>query len=167
MDMKRGQAQGMSRDRLDRVGRFIDDAYIAPGKLPGALVQVWRRGERVLNAVLGYERYANLPGFSDASSDTLEAILREGARLAEEVIQPTNRIGDMEGCVRHEDASVTTPEAFKGAWRQYRDGGWLGLSVPADFGGQGLPYSVHTAVGEYMSSANMALLMALRSAPSV
>uniref|UniRef100_C6BLP4 Beta-lactamase n=2 Tax=Ralstonia pickettii TaxID=329 RepID=C6BLP4_RALP1 len=67
MDMKRGQAQGMSRDRLDRVGRFIDDAYIAPGKLPGALVQVWRRGERVLNAVLGQaDRERQVPLTEDA-----------------------------------------------------------------------------------------------------
>ncbi|GJG95092.1 serine hydrolase [Cupriavidus pauculus] len=45
--------QGMSRERLDRIGRFIDETYVAPGKLPGALVQVWRRGELAVNAVLG------------------------------------------------------------------------------------------------------------------
>ena len=71
----------------------------------------------VLNEVLGYERYTNLPGFADASGDVLEAILGEAAKLAENVIQPTNRIGDTEGCVRHADGSVTTPEAFKEAWR--------------------------------------------------
>ncbi|WP_274630145.1 acyl-CoA dehydrogenase C-terminal domain-containing protein [Arvimicrobium flavum] len=113
----------------------------------------------VLNDVLGYERYANLPGFADASGDVLEAILAEGARLAEEVIQPTNRIGDTQGCKRNDDGSVTTPEAFKDAWAQYREGGWLGLAVPAEFGGQGLPYAVHTAVGEYFVSANMAFMM--------
>lgn len=113
----------------------------------------------VLNDVLGYERYANLPGFSDASADVLEAILGEAAKLAETVIQPTNRIGDMEGCVRHADGSVTTPGAFKDAWKQYREGGWLGLAVPAEFGGQGLPYTVHSALGEYMCSANMAFMM--------
>ena len=113
----------------------------------------------VLNEVLGYERYTNLPGFSDASGDVLEAILAEGARLAENVIQPTNRVGDMEGCVRHDDGSVTTPKGFKEAYRQYCEGGWMGLAAPVEHGGQGLPYAVHTAVAEYMVSANLALLM--------
>lgn len=53
MDRQGRQTLGMSRDRLDRVERYIDDAYVATGKLPGALVQVWRRGELALNAVLG------------------------------------------------------------------------------------------------------------------
>ena len=113
----------------------------------------------VLNDVLGYERHSNLAGFSDASADVLEAILAEGAKLAENIMHPLNRVGDMEGCVRNDDGSVTTPKGFKEAFDQYREGGWMGLAVPAEHGGQGLPYTVHSAVGEYMSSANMALMM--------
>jgi len=113
----------------------------------------------VLNEVLGYERYSNLPGFADASPDILEAILGESAKLTENVILPTNRAGDLEGCTRHEDGSVTTPTGFREAFDEYRQGGWLGLAAPTEFGGQGLPYAVHTAVSEYMISGNMALLM--------
>ncbi|MEW9808704.1 acyl-CoA dehydrogenase C-terminal domain-containing protein [Mesorhizobium sp. ZMM04-5] len=113
----------------------------------------------VLNEVLGYERYSNLAGFADSSADVLEAILTEGARLTENVIQPTNRAGDIEGCVRHDDGSVTTPKVFRAAFDEYLQGGWMGLAAPEEFGGQGLPYTVHTAVSEYMISGNMALLM--------
>jgi acyl-CoA dehydrogenase len=66
-------------------------------------------------------------------------------------MHPLNQSGDHEGCTRHEDASVTTPKGFKAAYDQYREGGWMGLAVPAEFGGQGLPYTVHSAVGEFLS----------------
>ncbi len=81
---------------------------------------------------------AIFPALPTPRPDVLEAILGEGAKLAENVVQPTNRIGDMEGCVRHDDGSVTTPRGFKEAYEQYREGGWMGLAAPAEYGGQGL-----------------------------
>ena len=113
----------------------------------------------ILNDVLGIERYNNLPGFADVSPDLLEAIVGEAGKLAEEVMFPLNLSGDQEGCTRHDDATVTVPKGFKEAFDQYCEGGWLGLSVPEEFGGQGLPYTLHTAVSEFMISGNMALMM--------
>jgi alkylation response protein AidB-like acyl-CoA dehydrogenase len=113
----------------------------------------------ILNDVLSLERYNNLPGFADATGDMVEAIAGEAAKLAEEVLFPVNLSGDQEGCKRADDATVTTPKGFRQAYDLYRQGGWIGLAVPEEFGGQGLPYVLHTAVGEYMSSANMALTM--------
>jgi acyl-CoA dehydrogenase len=113
----------------------------------------------VLNDVLGIERYANMPGFADVGPDLLEAITAEAAKVAEEVMFPVNLSGDQEGCVRNDDASVKAPKGFKAAFDQYCQGGWLGLSMPEEFGGQGLPYTLHSAVSEYLISANMALMM--------
>jgi hypothetical protein len=111
----------------------------------------------LLREVLGYEALGNLPGFSDAPLDTVEVILGEAGRLASEVFQPLNRTGDVQGCTRHADGRVTTPDGFREAYRTFAEGGWIGLSVDPAYGGQGLPYVVTCAVSEFMASANMAL----------
>ncbi|MBS0534132.1 MAG: acyl-CoA dehydrogenase C-terminal domain-containing protein [Proteobacteria bacterium] len=113
----------------------------------------------LLNDVFHVERYGNLPGFSDASPDVVEAILTEAAKLSEDVLTPLNRVGDKEGCKRAADGSVTTPTGFKDAFRQIVEGGWIGISAPQEYGGQGLPSTLTEIVNEYFCSANMAFAM--------
>jgi 3-(methylsulfanyl)propanoyl-CoA dehydrogenase len=113
----------------------------------------------LLNDVFHIEHYGNLPGFSDASPDVVEAVLREAAKFSEEVLTPLNRIGDKEGCKRAADGSVTTPKGFKEAYKQIVEGGWIGISVPTEFGGQGLPATMTVMVNEFLCSANMAFAM--------
>jgi acyl-CoA dehydrogenase len=113
----------------------------------------------LLNDVLRFDRYNNLAGFADATPDMVEAILGEAAKLCEEVLAPLNRTGDVQGCVRSEDGSVKAPDGFRAAHEAYAQGGWLGLSVPPEYGGQGLPYTLNVVVNEFASSANMAFSM--------
>jgi alkylation response protein AidB-like acyl-CoA dehydrogenase len=75
------------------------------------------------------------------------------------VVQPLNLPGDREGCTRHEDGRVTTPKGFKEAYKQYAEGGWMGISAPTEFGGQGLPGLMTTVANEMLTSASMAFAM--------
>jgi len=113
----------------------------------------------LINDVFHIERYDNVPGFADASPDLVGAILEEAGKFCSEVLTPLNRIGDKQGCKRHDDGSVTTPEGFKDAFKRLVEGGWIGLSCPTDFGGQGLPTVVNQLVTEFLASANMAFTM--------
>ena len=100
----------------------------------------------------------DVPGYADLDRDFTGAILEAVGQLASEVIAPLNPVGDRQGC-RLENGIVRTPDGFREAFDQLRDGGWTALDAPEAYGGQGLPYLVYTMVGEILSAANMAFNM--------
>ncbi|OUS28095.1 acyl-CoA dehydrogenase [Thalassotalea sp. 42_200_T64] len=112
----------------------------------------------VMQELLNCEQHYQTLGYEDASIDMVDAIISEAAKFNEQVLAPINQIGDQQGCSWN-DGEVTTPDGFKEAYHQYIEGGWPTLSQPVEFGGQGLPSSLNTAIGEFSSAANHSFAM--------
>jgi len=108
----------------------------------------------VLREIAGLEAVAALPGYEEATPELVDAALEEAGRLAGEVLSPLNHTGDQEGA-RLENGVVRTPSGFKQAYDAYVAGGWNGVPFEPEFGGQGLPWLVSTALNEMWSSANL------------
>lgn len=113
----------------------------------------------VLDELLEITKYRHLRPFGELDHDLLEAVVGEAGRFCAEVIAPLNEVSDREGCTRHPDGSVTTPSGFPQAYRSYVEAGWGALALPAEFGGQGMPHVLATAVEEYCNSACHAFTM--------
>jgi len=101
---------------------------------------------------------SDIPGYSDLDRYFTGAVLEEAGKLASDVLQPLNAVGDTQGC-KLENGVVRTPDGFKSAFDQLREGGWTALDCDPEYGGQGLPYVMGTAVGEVFVAANMAFNM--------
>jgi alkylation response protein AidB-like acyl-CoA dehydrogenase len=108
----------------------------------------------VLRELAGLQQVGKLPGYEEATPDTVDAILEEASKFAAEVLDPINYSGDQQGSV-WKDGAVTTPKGFKEAYQRYVQGGWGSLPFEAEWGGHGLPKLVATAVEEMLTSSNM------------
>jgi alkylation response protein AidB-like acyl-CoA dehydrogenase len=111
----------------------------------------------VLHDVLKVSQ-GDIPGYDELEPDFTNAVLEEAGKLTSEVVAPLNVSGDKEGCTL-ENGVVRTPTGFKEAFEQVKAGGWTGLDMPEQYGGQNMPYVLGSAVGEMFSGANMAFTM--------
>lgn len=107
--------------------------------------------------VLDCERIFSRLGFEDINRELMDAVLEESARFAETVIAPLNAIGDSHGATYDKaTGKVATPPGFKEAYAQFADAGWTGLESPVEYGGQGMPHTMGTAMKEMLHAANLA-----------
>ncbi|MGR3639311.1 acyl-CoA dehydrogenase C-terminal domain-containing protein [Alterinioella nitratireducens] len=100
----------------------------------------------------------DIPGYADLEPDFTSAVLDEAAKIASDVLAPLNAVGDQEGCTL-ENGVVRTPKGFRDAFEQVKEGGWTGLDMPEEYGGQNLPYVMGLALTEMLSAANQAFAM--------
>jgi alkylation response protein AidB-like acyl-CoA dehydrogenase len=108
-----------------------------------------------LQHIAGLDAISQFPGYEEASSETCDAILEEAAKFAQDVLAPLNAVGDKEG-VRLVDGKVAVPTGQTEAYRQFTEAGWNSVAFDPDFGGQGMPWALTTALQEIWNAANMA-----------
>jgi hypothetical protein len=106
----------------------------------------------------GIDQIAQLPGMEDAGLETAQAVLEEAAKFCEGVLAPLNWEGDKNPST-WKDGVVTAAPGFKEAFKQYTEAGWQGLQHPTEFGGQGLPKTIGSAVGEMQNAANLSFAL--------
>ena len=108
----------------------------------------------VYNELFDPNEITALPGCEDATADLIDPVLEEAARLAENELFPLNQSGDTHGC-QYQDGEVTTPPGFAEVYREYAQGGWIGLPCDPKYGGQGMPGALNVLLEEMACSANV------------
>ena len=108
-----------------------------------------------MKEVGGLDVICGQPGNEETTPDLVEAILQEAANYAAGVLDPLNRPGDVQGARWH-DGEVTPADGFRDAWASFCENGWIGMPASTEWGGQGLPTLVSTAVLEMWKSSNLA-----------
>jgi alkylation response protein AidB-like acyl-CoA dehydrogenase len=107
----------------------------------------------LINEVLDHDLSRELPSAEFGTEDIVDAVIVEGSKFCESVLQPLNGPGDLEGCV-FEQGEVRTPKGFPEAYHAYCEAGWPGLTSSPEFGGQGLPYYLGLAMSEMITASN-------------
>ncbi len=108
-----------------------------------------------LSRIARLEDLAATGAFPNFDADLVAPILDEANKLARDVLAPLNPVGHKTGATLTDDGVVPAP-GFADAYRQFVEGGWMSLSFPEAFGGQGLPKPLALAVFEMIHGANMA-----------
>ncbi len=103
----------------------------------------------------GIEELARTEKFAAAEPDMVEAIVEGVGQFAAGEFAPLNRVGDLEGA-KLENGVVRLPEGYAQAYEAYVEQGWNAIASPAEFGGQGLPFTLACNVLENLGTANMA-----------
>ena len=109
----------------------------------------------VLNELVGMEQIAALPGYGEVTPELVESSLEEAGKFARDELGPLNHAGDKQPPVLA-DGVVTTGPGFREAYEKFIAGGWNALACDPEYGGQGMPHLVASAVEEMWQSANMA-----------
>ncbi len=110
----------------------------------------------LLDNVVDFAQVTQTDKFSDTDDDTVSAILTEAAKMADGVIAPLQRPGDLDGAVL-ENGVVRTSPGFKEGYQAIAEGGWVGISGDPEYGGMGLPFSLAASVNDMLSGACLAL----------
>jgi len=113
----------------------------------------------ILYEQLGIERLFTYEKYKDYSKDLVDMMLTEAEKFAVEVILPTYDVADKEDPAVFKDGKAYAPKCFHEPYRKFCEAGWLASVVPPEFGGQGMPLTVHTACNELFSAANYAFMM--------